>query len=573
MAQPSRQFNISGYGFQGVNTEMEPVGGDLSFALKADNCVIDRVGRISTREGFVPSISFAENQLGGYPSVDITAISAYFTPDSPDHHVVCTALLGTYIPESMPVTRIDWNAEEEIATFDFDQSSPYEHRLYWGDKDGLKQCSFPDMPSSDVLARSLYVHFKDDLYLFATGMPFMKYDGAGGWDAVAHTPPTGASGINGDIAISAYGRLWVSGVDGDYQTIYYSDLLREDQWYDADAEPVDDYNTGGKINVNEYWPVEYDEIVNIHAHNGLLIVFGRQSILLYGNAGNGDPAGEDGIFLQDAISSVGLIERDALCNIGTDVMFCDDTGVRSIGRVIQEKSNPVAEPSLNVKRDFMQMIRFEKTSGALVKGVELCYFPSKSLFVALFKSTSTAYAFGTERPSSTGGAMATRWTDCQFASMYFADTFTKGIPYLGGRNNRAVLAYDGYKADESYEFRFESMALGISQGQMMDIMSKSIIYLLSSEATPVEAKALWGYEGYLNFEYDFKTSPKGSTEYNVAQWGVDEWLGAGTGIWRNKVNTMGSGTFLRVGLSAQVRNVGFSIQEIAVNTAVGRLVA
>ncbi len=59
----------------------------------------------------------------------------------------------------------------------------------------------------------------------------------------------------------------------------------------------------------------------------------------------------------------------------------------------------------------------------------------------------------------------------------------------------------------------------------------------------------------------------------MAQWGVDEWLGSGTGIWRSKVNTMGSGTFLRVGLSAQVRNVGFSIQEIAVNTAVGRLVA
>ena len=135
------------------------------------------------------------------------------------------------------------------------------------------------------------------------------------------------------------------------------------------------------------------------------------------------------------------------------------------------------------------------------------------------------------------------------------------------------MAYDGYKIDEPYEFRFESMALGISQGQMMDIMSKSIIYLLSSEAVPVEAKALWGYEGYLNFEYDFKTNPKGSTEYNVAQYGVDEWLGSGTGIWRNKVNTMGSGTFLRVGLSAQVRNVGFSIQEIAVNTAVGRLVA
>ena len=569
MAQPNQQFNISGYGFQGMNTEMEPVGGDLSFALKADNCVIDRVGRISARETFSPGVAFKGGELGGYPDADITAISAYFNPNSPKHHVVCTALLGTYKPESSPMIRETWNGEERVSGFSFNPDEPSEYRQYWDDGLGLTQASAP----AGNYERALYVHFKDKLFLFNKGMPFMEYNGAGAWSVVAHSTATGTSSINGDIAVSAYGRLWVSGVDGDYQTIYYSDLLREDQWYDADAIPGDDYNTGGKINVNEYWPVEYDEIVNIHAHNGFLIVFGRQSILLYGNAGNGDPASEDGIFLQDAISNVGLIERDAICNIGTDVVFCDDTGIRSLGRVVQEKSNPISEPSLNIKREFMGMIRDEKASRDLVKGVRLCYLPTKAVFVALFRSASIAYAFSTERPSSTGGAMVTRWTDCWFASMYFAETFDKGIPYLGGTDDRGVMIYEGYRSEEPYKFRFESMVLGISQGQMMDIMSKSIIYLLSSDAVPLNAKALWGYDGYLQFEYDFETNPVGSTEYNVAQWGIDEYLGTGRGIWKNKVNTMGSGTFLRVGLEAQVDAIGFSIQEIAVNTAVGRLVA
>ena len=66
------------------------------------------------------------------------------------------------------------------------------------------------------------------------------------------------------------------------------------------------------------------------------------------NANGGDPAGENGIQLQDSISNVGLIERDAICNIGTDVVFCDDTGLRSLGRSIQEKSNPMGEPSMNI---------------------------------------------------------------------------------------------------------------------------------------------------------------------------------------------------------------------------------
>ena len=127
--------------------------------------------------------------------------------------------------------------------------------------------------------------------------------------------------------------------------------------------------------------------------------------------------------------------------------------------------------------------------------------------------------------------------------------------------------------DFPYEFRFESMALGISGGQMLDVFPKSIIYLISSPAIPIDATALWGFDGYLNYSYDFKTNPKGSTEYNVAEWGIDEYIGSGLGVWRSKVNTMGSGTFFRVGLTAQVENTGFSIQEIAANTAVGRLVA
>jgi len=575
MAQPNQQFSIKGTAFQGVNTEFDPIGGDLSFALRADNCVVDRVGRIAARECFRHAVDFQEGEIGDYGNVDVSAISACYSGKS--HHVVCTALLGTYYPESKPVVRIDWNSQEEISTYEFDPDMPYTYGLFWDDGNGLKRCSYP---SANGLERSLYVHFKDDLYLFAKGMPFMKYDCAGSWTPVDHTPPPTIPAIDGDIAISAYGRLWVAGVDGDYQTIHYSSLLREDLWYDPTAEKPGDnpepdkyYNDGGVINVSEYWPVEYDEIVNIHAHNGLLIIFGRQSILLYGNAGNGDPAGENGLFLQDAISYVGLVERDALCNIGTDVVFCDDTGIRSLGRVIQEKSNPVSEPSLNVKRDFMEMMRLENESSYMLKGIKLCYFPNKSLFVALFSSLGMAYAFSTDRLSTTGGAKVTRWTECDFACMHFAETISESIPYLGGRKNLGVMKYSGFDDSGAFEMRFESMALGVSGGQMIDVFSKSIIYLLSSDAIPVKAKALWGFGGYLGFSYDFTTDPLGSTYYNVAEWGIDEYIGPNTGVWRNKVNTMGSGTFLRVGMTAQIENTGLAIQEIAVNTAVGRLVA
>ncbi len=577
MAQPVNQFTIKGYGFQGLNTEMSPIGSDPSFALKADNCVIDRVGRIAAREAFAPD---AEIGASIWNNTDLVNISAHYTNDgynSYEPHPVCTLLGGTYYPESETRGRTTWNSVEEMQDVGIDGSQPYEYGLGWEDNGEVKPCTYPTI-NAEGLDRSLYVHFKEDLFLFSRGNSFLKYSGRGKWEDVTYTPPQTDAGnivdkIDGDIAISAYGRLWVSGVNGDYQTIYYSSLLREDQWYDGQGTPDDAQNTAGIINVSEYWPVDFDQIVNIHAHNGFLIVLGRRSILIYANANTGDPAGENGIQLQDAISNVGLVERDAICNIGTDVMFCDDTGLRSLARVIQEKSTPIGEPSMNVKREFMDMIQEEEQSEAIVRGIKMAYFPSKSLVVCLFRTSGIAYTFSTERPSDTGGAKTTRWTDCCYSAMYFAEDSDIGRPYLAGTNNRGVLRYEGYKGDEAYSLDFESVALGITQNSIQNVIPKSIIYIVLSPAVPVDSRSKWGFGSYLDYHYDFRIQPDGTTEWGVAQFGLDEFVGGRPGIWRQKVNTIGAGEFLRVGLEIEISGSSFAIQEIAVNTAVGRIAA
>ena len=582
MAQPVNQFTIKGYGFQGLNTEMSPIGSDPSFALRADNCIIDRVGRIASREAFARDIDTKSGVFNGV-SVDVTAVSADYSYEGSDKHLephpVCTVLSGTYYPEAMPVSRTDWNGVEDINKREMNPNEIYGYDLGYEKNGEIAKCTYPALDMAG-LERSLYVHFKEDLFLFSRGNSFLKYNGNGGWENVTYTPPIWTDGtpiadkIDGDIAISAYGRLWVSGVNGDYQTIYYSSLLREDQWYDGTI--LDDenaQNTGGIINVAEYWPVDFDQIVNIHAHNGFLIVFGRRSILVYANANTGDPAGENGIYLQDAISNVGLVERDAICNTGTDVMFCDDTGLRSLGRVIQEKSSPISEPSMNVKREFMDMIQAEEMSQALVRGIKMAYFPSKSLVVCLFRTRQIAYTFSTERPSSTGGSKVTRWTDCYWTSMYFAEDDAIGRPYLGGTDGRGILRYKGYWGFDPYRLDFESMALGVTGSTIQTLVAKSIIYLVLSQAVPAYAKAKWGFGTYLQYEYDFKIKTKGTTEWGIAEWGVDEYTGGEPGIWKNKVNTIGAGEFMRVGLEIEINGSSFAIQEIAVNTAIGRIAA
>ena len=592
MAQPTQQFTLRGQGFQGLNTEMNPIGSDPTYALVADNVVVDRVGRMASRQAFSKHVS------GFWPTADSMRhetinVSAHYTP-SPDGrgfkpNPLCT-VTSFFTGGNSQIDGDGWgDTLFGIGEFNNDNFGTPEYgstQLAWVDDDQIKLCSIPrdGAIKEDGLKTSLYVHFKKDVYVFSKGNPPLKYNGNGGYSKLSdmpdYAPPTGADGndmtltgeLNGDVAISAYGRLWVSGVDGDYQTIHYSSLLREDLWYDGQGVAADGQNTGGLINVSEYWPVGFDEIVNIHAHNGFLIVFGRRSIIVYANADSGDPAGENGIQLQDGISNVGLVERDAICNIGTDVMFCDDTGVRSFGRTIQEKSNPIGEASMNVKRAITDMIISEANSEAYVRGIRMSYIPSSSLFVCLFASNKTAYAFSTERPSSTGGLKVTRWTDCYWNAACFVEDGEIGTTLLGGDLDKGILKYEGFNGYEKFKMDFESMAL--STGSVIqNTIPKSIVYLLGADAIPADAKAKWGFGSYCDYTRDFRITPTGTNEWGIVKFGVDEYVGGRPGVITTKINTLGAGEHLRVGLEITIDRCPYALQEIAINTAVGRLVA
>jgi len=66
--------------------------------------------------------------------------------------------------------------------------------------------------------------------------------------------------------------------------------------------------------------------------------------------------------LADLITNVGCIARDSIVNTGTDVMFLSDTGVRSIARVIQEKSAPINDISFNIRDDLVRYVTSQGTT-------------------------------------------------------------------------------------------------------------------------------------------------------------------------------------------------------------------
>ena len=457
----------------------------------------------------------------------------------------------------------------------------------YDNEDALLTASFVNFSAEDLTAGN------DRFLLFCKKKPFLRLEsdlkfvdaGAEWKDESGNSNP-----IDGDIAVSAYGRVWVTGVGGDYHQIHYSSLLDETTWYDASAT-FSSFNDAGVIDVREYWPVDGDSIVGIHAHNGFLVVFGRNSILLYGNADSGSPAGiinqpDQGIFLQDTISNVGLIRREAVCNIGTDLLFVDDSGVRSLGRVIQEKSTPLQEPSLNIRREIQQVIKTELGKAPSFSSIKLEYIPSESLAVLLFTSLKIAYAFHLSTPSKTGGLKVTRWTDCCWNDSIELKQGEEDVVLLAGKAGKGVLKYDGYLeglnegTPDPYVMRYESMALAIGSSPMQISIPKSVQFICMGEFIPGQANALWGFSDQFIDSCDFQIEIEGGSKFNIDEFSPDTALekagyypDGGPYYDSYKINTTGSGQLFRVGMEVKVQGGRYALQEININAAIGRLTA
>jgi hypothetical protein len=52
MAQQLQSITITAPGFAGINTQDAPLSQEPTFAAVADNCVIDKEGRIAARKGY-----------------------------------------------------------------------------------------------------------------------------------------------------------------------------------------------------------------------------------------------------------------------------------------------------------------------------------------------------------------------------------------------------------------------------------------------------------------------------------------------------------------------------------------
>ena len=503
MAQQLSSINLVAPAFKGINTEDSPIAQDPSFAEVADNAVIDKRGRIASRKGY--------NVL----TTDKTALGSESLKDVHEYRRNTGASVILSVGNNKVMTGTT---------------------------------TLTDISSSISISADNWkiVNFNDKAYFFQRGTQPLVYDGS------SLTQLTGITSAQyGNEVISAYGRLWTADTTNDKSTVYWSDLLIGNDWSGG---------TSGSINISKVWPDGYDEIVALAAHNGLLIIFGQHSIVVY--QGAEAPAT---MSLVDTVAGVGCVDRDTVQHTGTDVLFLSHTGLRSFGRTIQEKSMPISTLSKTITKDIIEEIQNENTSFRSV------YSPEENFYLLSFVGRSTTFCFDLRGSLEDGSLRVTRWPQSVFTAY---ERLEDGTLYIG--STEGISTYSGYQDNnQSYRFRYYSPSLTFGDPSKLKFIKKIKPTIIGSDNATAFIKLAYDFsETYNNVIF---TIPQATTvaEFNVNEFGANssplsEFSGESKQIVRKGLNGTGSGSTVVVGLESDINGSELSLQEINILALIGK---
>jgi len=505
MAQPLQSINLVAPAFKGINTEDSPLAQDVAFAEIADNAIIDRSGRLASRKG--NTVSTTDKTVLGtdylhniHEFYDNAGNEVIFSTGN-NKIMTGTTTLVDATPGSYTITDNDWKI----------------------------------------------FNFNDHAYFFQRGYEPLVYSNSLGavtkMSSVAGASVTSAQYAN--EAIGAYGRVWCVGNATDDNTIYWSDLLIGHDFSGGSS---------GSIDVSKAWPNGFDKVVAIAAHNGLLVVFGENNTLVYSGAES--PAN---MAIQDTIPGVGCVDRKSVQNIGTDLLFLTQTGLRSLGRSIQEKSLPITDLSRNIKQELIA-----NTLGK-TESVSTVYSPENYFYLLCFPDLNLVYCFDVRGTLENGAFRVTRWPSVDFKCFH---KDRNGDVYIGTTNG--VGTYSGYTDNGSvYRFRYYSPALSFGDPSKIKMLKKIRPTLIGGNNADI----------FLKWSYDFSTAPSTSTFrtssaipgfYGQSEYGLAEYSEEAITVSRSSINTTGYGSVITVGLETDINGYALSIQEMNVLALIGK---
>lgn len=507
-------YSINAPGFAGLNTNDAPVDLDSKFSAVADNCIIDKYGRIGARKGWAKVTTNTNAELG------TTAISAMAELIEVSG---TTTLLAAGNNNLFKVS----GATLTTLTYGGGGVAPVITASNW---------QMVGLGSAMVFFQRGY-----DPLIYDTALSTTQYR------RMSEHPTYSGTILKANCALSAWGRIWCADTDTDIMTIKWSDTLAFQKWTAG---------TSGSLNLQNVWPAGGDRVVAIAAHNNNLVIFGTRQILIYQGADN--PAT---MSLSDAISGVGCLARDSVQNTGSDLIFLSATGVRSIQRTIQEKSAPIGNISINVDSD----IRSHYTNEVNDTTIKSVYSLNEAFYLITFITSGITYCFSTREPLINGGWKTTTWSGNVPKSYFYSQSH---ITYMGEAG--CVGKYDGYVDNTSiYRGAWYTTWIDFGNPEQTSILKSIKTTIIGASDQQITFK--WGFDYVSATASVIKVVPPQVivAEYGVAEYGIDEYS-AGVSIVQLSIPAGGSGKVVQVGVEFDVIGSPVSIQHFSAYTKEGR---
>lgn len=488
MAKQLQTTTISAPGFLGINTQESSVDLSSGYALEAYNCVIDKFGRIGARKGWTKQNSSTNSDLG------TNDIEFLFELAETEQVIAGGNNLLLTLDSGVLTTAVDTTVSNAAGTgttaYTITGNNWSASSIVFGEG--------PDISPHAYLAQAGHlplVYHKLGASHAHTGVyGFNLLSDAGSVPTPYVSSP---SDFKPNVVLGAYGRTWWANVVNDEQTVYFSALLDGTNLSTGDS---------GYLSLVDVFP-NGDQVVGLAAHNGFLVIFGKRNIAIYSN-----PIDVTRLELVDLIANVGCIARDTIINTGTDVMFLSDTGLRSISRVIQEKSAPINNISFNVRDDLVAFVDSETNKDR----IKSAYYPKDAFYVLTLPTSKYVFCFDLRGRLQNGACRVTIWDSIEptaFYTTYAGDLLIGKEGYVG--------KYISYLDNDTiYKMRYYTNNFDLGNPTSLKVLKKANFTVVGGVGQNVFIK--YGFDYISSYRDIRKTLSAGSVyEFNVNKFGVN----------------------------------------------------
>lgn len=508
-------FSIKSPGFLGMNTYDSPINLDPGFALDATNIVIDKYGRISARNGWSRAHT-ANTDLG---TSNVSCLGELVQNDG------TTTLLATG------------------GAFLFKHSGTTLTTLTYGGGGTAPTISVSNWQFVMLNGVGIFFQRAYDPLIYDPGVSTTTFRRLSEKTGYAGTVPLA------NCALSAFGRIWCADTATDKNTVTWSDSITPQVWTGGSS---------GTLNLLGIWPSGGDEVVALAAHNNFLVIFGKKQILIYTGATT-----PSSMTLYDSITGIGCIARDSVQNTGMDIVFLSDSGIRSLGRVIQEKSSPIGNVSRNVHSDIQTAISLETFAN-----IKSAYYPIGGLYLITFPVIEYVYCFDLKISLPDGSNKVMRWTSINPKSF----VFTRGRKLYIGKVGY-IGEYTGFLDDAStYRLYYYTPWLDFGNPIQISVLKRIAATFIGVGNQNIFFKWMFDYSDTARTVTKTINGIGDVSEYNVAEYGEGEYQGdTSSNIVLATVPARGHGKVIKIGIETEINQKSVSIQQIDIYTKEGRL--